>query len=49
MWTIAIAVVDGVILMLVMSVVGLWLWSQMRIWRAHQERHSRSVTPAVWP
>jgi hypothetical protein len=49
MW-IAVAVMDGVILMLVMSVVALWLHSQLRIWRTHRDRQqSRSVTPAVWP
>jgi hypothetical protein len=50
MWTIAVAVVDGVILMLVMSGVGLWLHSQLRIWRTDRDRQqSRSMTPAVWP
>jgi len=48
MW--AIAVVDGVIAMLAMSLVGLWIGSQFRIWRTHQDRQrSRKVTRAVWP
>jgi hypothetical protein len=50
MWTTAVAVVDGAILMLVMSLVGLWIWSQLRIWRTNEDRQqSRSVTRAVWP
>jgi hypothetical protein len=50
MWAIAVAVVDGVIVMLAMSLVGLWIGSQLRIWRMHQDRHrSRIVTRAVWP
>ena len=50
MWTIAVAVMDGVVLMLVMSLVGLWVRSQLRIWRTHQDRQqSRSVTRAAWP
>jgi hypothetical protein len=48
MW--AIAVVDGVIVMLAMSLVGLWIGSQLRIWRTRQDRQrSRIVTRAVWP
>jgi hypothetical protein len=50
MWPIAVAVVDGVIVMLAMSLVGLWIGSQLRIWRTHQDRQrSRIVTRAVWP
>ena len=50
MWAIAVAVVDGVILMLVMSLVGLWIGSQLLIWRTHEDRQqSRSATRAVWP
>jgi hypothetical protein len=50
MWTIAVAAVDGVILTLVMSLVGLWLHSQLRIWRTQRDRqHSRRITPGVWP
>jgi hypothetical protein len=50
MWAIAVAVVDGVIVLLVMSLVGLWVGSQLRIWRAHQDRQqSLTVTRAVWP
>jgi hypothetical protein len=48
MW--AIAVVDAVIVMLAMSLVGLWIGSQLRIWRTHRDRQrSRIVTRAVWP
>jgi hypothetical protein len=39
MWAIAATVVDGVIVMLVISLVGLWIRSQLRIWRAHHQRH----------
>jgi hypothetical protein len=47
MW--AIAIVDAVIVMLAMSLVGLWIGSQLRIWRKHQDRQrSRTVTRAVW-
>jgi hypothetical protein len=50
MWAIAVAVADAVIAMVVMSLVGLWIWSQLRIWRTHQHRtQSRNVTRAVWP
>jgi hypothetical protein len=50
MWAIAVALVDGVIAMLVMSLVGLWIWSQLRIWRTHEDRpQSRSLARAVWP
>jgi hypothetical protein len=50
MWAIAVAMVDGIILMLVMSLVGLWIWSQFWIWRTREVRPpSRSVTRAVWP
>jgi hypothetical protein len=48
MWAIAVAVVDGVIAMVIMSLVGLWIWSQLRIWRTHQDGQ-QSRTRAVWP
>jgi hypothetical protein len=50
MWAIAVAVVDGVIVMLAMTLVGLWISSQLRIWRTHHDRQrSRTITRAVWP
>jgi hypothetical protein len=50
MWAAAVTVVDGVIVLLVMSLVGLWIRSQLRIWQTHQDRQqSRRVTRAVWP
>jgi hypothetical protein len=48
MW--AIAMVDGVIVMLAMTLVGLWIGSELRIRRTHQGRQrSRTITRAVWP
>jgi cytoskeletal protein RodZ len=51
MWAIAVAVADGVITMVVMSLVGLWIWSQLRIWRTREDRNQsqQNVTRAVWP
>ena len=37
MWAIAGAVADGIIVMLVMSLVGLWMWSQLQTWRTHKD------------
>jgi hypothetical protein len=53
MLAMAIAVADGVIAMAVLSVVALWLWSQMQIWRAGRRVSSGAdkpdVAPAAWP
>ena len=50
MWAMAVAVADGVIATLVLPLLGLWVITQLRIWRTQQGRHSsRSVTRAVWP
>jgi hypothetical protein len=50
MWAMAVAVVDGVIVMLAMTLVGLWIASQLRFWRTHQDRQrSRIIRRAVWP
>jgi hypothetical protein len=50
MWTVAVAVADAVIAMLVLSLVAMWIVTQLRIWRTQQRRHSsRRVTRAVWP
>jgi hypothetical protein len=50
MWAIAVAVADGIIVMLVMSLVGLWMWSQLQTWRTHKDgSQPRSATRAVWP
>jgi NO-binding membrane sensor protein with MHYT domain len=55
MWTLA-AVLDGVIMALVMSVVGLWIITQIQLWRSRRAtRHgaaSRAVVTtcrASWP
>ena len=46
----AMTVMNWVIVTLLMTVVGLWVITQLRLWRTHQGRHpSRSVTRAVWP
>jgi hypothetical protein len=37
MWVVA-AVLDTVIMALVMSVVGLWIITQLRIWRVRQSQ-----------
>jgi hypothetical protein len=37
MWALAV-VLDGIIMALVMSVVGLWLMTQLRIWRVRRSR-----------
>ena len=43
-------VMNWVIVMLMMTVVGLWVITQLQLWRAHQRRHpSQSVTRSVWP
>jgi hypothetical protein len=48
MWAMAVAVADGVIATLVLSLLGLWVITQLR--RTQQGRQSsRSVTRAVWP
>jgi hypothetical protein len=50
MRAIAVAVADGVVTTVVMSLVGLWIWSQLRMWLTHGDRNqSRNVTRAVWP
>jgi hypothetical protein len=50
MSTVAVAVADATIAMLVLSLVGMWIVTQLRIWRTQRGRHSsRRVTPAVWP
>ena len=50
MWAIAVAVMDGIIAMLVTSLLGLSVWSQLRTWRTHEDRpQPRSATRAVWP
>jgi hypothetical protein len=49
MLAMAIAVADGVIAMVVLSVVALWLWSQMQIWRAGRRVSSRADKPEVAP
>jgi hypothetical protein len=50
MWAIAVVVVDAIIVMLAMTLVGLWISSQLQIWRTHQDRQrSRTNTHAVWP
>ena len=46
----AMTVMNWVIVTLMMTVVGLWVITQLRISRTQQGRHSsRSVTRAVWP
>jgi hypothetical protein len=45
MWVIA-AVLDTVIMALVMSVVGLWIITQLRIWRVRQSQRRASVRGA---
>jgi hypothetical protein len=46
----AMTLMNWVIVILMMTVVGLWVITQLRLWRTHQGRHpSRSVTRAVWP
>ena len=46
----AMTVMNWVIVTLMMTVVSLWVITQLRLWRTHQGRDpSRSVTPAVWP
>ena len=56
----AVAAMDGIIVTLVMSVVGLWIITQLRLWRTNQSRRRRTsgqsdtpaprgVTPATWP
>ena len=42
MWVMEVAV-DGMIAALVMSLVGLWLIAQLRIWRTRR----RGITPAA--
>jgi hypothetical protein len=50
MWAMAVAVADAVIVTLMLTLVGLWITTQLRIWRTKQGRHSaRSVTRAAWP
>jgi hypothetical protein len=53
MLAMAIAVANGVIASLVLAVVVLWLWSQLRIWRARGRVSSQGgkpeVSAAVWP
>ena len=43
-------VMNWVIVTLMMTVVGLWVITQLQHWRAHQRRHpSHRVTRSVWP
>jgi hypothetical protein len=50
MWSTAMALVDGIIVLLVMSLLGLWISSQLRTWQTHRDRQqSPTVTRAVWP
>jgi hypothetical protein len=46
MWAMA-AVLDGVIMALVRSVVGLWIITQLRIWRARRSRQLVNANSAV--
>ena len=46
MWALA-AVLDGVIVALVMSVVGLWIITQLRLWQSRRSRRRRNATSAV--
>jgi hypothetical protein len=46
MWALA-AVLDGVIVALVMSVVGLWIITQLRLWRSRRSRRRVNATSGV--